>query len=139
MAKIKTLELAHTFKLGTKYSAALAATFKSGGAKSDNQNPYLMGCYGIGVGRLLQASIDCNRSCKNSDAESSDEIRWELILIIFQRFLPSLTYSIAYFFTYLLNYLLTYLLMYLFTWLTYLFTDLLTELLTSELLTYLFT
>ena len=49
------IELGHVFKLGTKYSASLGAMFLD---ERDQQHPIIMGSYGIGVGRLLAASIE---------------------------------------------------------------------------------
>jgi prolyl-tRNA synthetase len=49
------IELGHTFKLGTRYSAAMGATFLDG---SGQQRPIVMGCYGIGLGRLLAAVVE---------------------------------------------------------------------------------
>jgi len=48
----KGIEIGHIFKLGTRYSEAFGATFldENGRAK-----PIIMGCYGIGVSRLLSA------------------------------------------------------------------------------------
>lgn len=51
------VEVGHIFKLGTGYSESMGATFlDENGAE---QHP-LMGCYGIGVGRLLAATIEAN-------------------------------------------------------------------------------
>ncbi len=55
--KISTIELGHIFKLGTKYSSVLAANFVD--AKAE-QKPIIMGCYGIGVSRLIPAIIEQN-------------------------------------------------------------------------------
>lgn len=49
------IEVGHTFKLGTKYSASMNATYLDSSGKS---YPYIMGCYGIGVSRVLAASIE---------------------------------------------------------------------------------
>ncbi len=49
------VELGHIFKLGTKYSEALGATFLD---KDGQKKPLVMGCYGIGTGRLLAAVIE---------------------------------------------------------------------------------
>ncbi|MBU2541554.1 MAG: proline--tRNA ligase [Candidatus Omnitrophica bacterium] len=49
------IEIGHTFKLGTKYSKVQNATFQDDEGK---RRPILMGCYGIGVSRLLPAIID---------------------------------------------------------------------------------
>lgn len=46
------IEVGHIFKLGTKYSEAMKATFLDENGRS---NPFIMGCYGIGVSRLLSA------------------------------------------------------------------------------------
>ena len=54
--KIKRgIEVGHVFKLGTKYTDAMKAVFKSG--ESDDA-VMVMGCYGIGVGRTMQAIIE---------------------------------------------------------------------------------
>jgi len=57
LEKINTIELAHIFKLGTKYSAVLGANFIDAQAR---QKPIVMGCYGIGVSRLISAIIEQN-------------------------------------------------------------------------------
>ncbi|EGL83721.1 Prolyl-tRNA synthetase [Caldalkalibacillus thermarum TA2.A1] len=51
----KGIEVGHVFKLGTKYSEAMGATFLD---ENGNQQPMIMGCYGIGVTRLLAAIIE---------------------------------------------------------------------------------
>ncbi|MBC7222420.1 proline--tRNA ligase, partial [Candidatus Bipolaricaulota bacterium] len=53
----RAIELGHIFKLGTKYSEAMGATFLDRQGKSQ---PLIMGCYGIGVGRLLAAVIEAH-------------------------------------------------------------------------------
>ena len=55
------IEVGHVFKLGTKYSEAMGATFLNG--KGDAQ-PMIMGCYGIGIGRTAAASIEQNHDEK---------------------------------------------------------------------------
>ena len=53
----KGIEVGHIFKLGTAYSEALNATFLD----SDGQEKvFVMGCYGIGVSRVLAAAIEQN-------------------------------------------------------------------------------
>ena len=49
------IEVGHVFKLGTKYSEQLGAHYLDEGGK---QHPAVMGCYGIGVTRTLQAVIE---------------------------------------------------------------------------------
>jgi len=51
----KGIEVGHTFKLGTKYSKAMGATFLDDQGK---EKEIVMGCYGIGVGRTVAAAIE---------------------------------------------------------------------------------
>ena len=51
----RAIEVGHVFKLGTKYSQALNALFLD---ESGKQQPCIMGCYGIGVTRTMQAIIE---------------------------------------------------------------------------------
>ncbi len=44
------IEVGHVFKLGTKYSEALDATFLD---DEEQRHPIIMGCYGIGVNRII--------------------------------------------------------------------------------------
>ena len=57
----RAIELGHIFKLGTKYSEALGATFLDAEGK---QRPAIMGCYGIGVERLLATVVEANHDDK---------------------------------------------------------------------------
>jgi prolyl-tRNA synthetase len=49
------IEVGHIFKLGTKYSAALGATFLD---EDGQEKPIIMGSYGIGPGRVMAAAIE---------------------------------------------------------------------------------
>jgi prolyl-tRNA synthetase len=49
------IEVGHVFKLGTKYADSMGALFLDPDGKSQ---PYIMGCYGIGVNRILAASVE---------------------------------------------------------------------------------
>ncbi len=49
------IEVGQVFKLGTKYSEALGATFLDENGK---EKPLIMGCYGIGVSRTMAAAIE---------------------------------------------------------------------------------
>ncbi|WP_244815169.1 proline--tRNA ligase [Caballeronia sp. Lep1P3] len=51
------IEVGHVFQLGTKYSDSMGATFLDEGGKPA---PMQMGCYGIGVTRVLGAAIEQN-------------------------------------------------------------------------------
>lgn len=53
----KGIELGHIFKLGTKYTAPLHAKFID---KFNKEKPIIMGCYGIGIDRIIAVSIEQN-------------------------------------------------------------------------------
>ncbi|MCI0440497.1 MAG: proline--tRNA ligase, partial [Chloroflexi bacterium] len=55
------IEVGHIFKLGTRYSDAFHAYYPD---QSGGQHPIIMGCYGIGVGRLFAAAIEQNHDEK---------------------------------------------------------------------------
>ncbi len=55
------IEVGHIFYLGTKYSAAMNATFLDEDGKP---KPFEMGCYGIGITRLPAAAIEQNHDAK---------------------------------------------------------------------------
>ena len=49
------IEVAQVFQLGDKYSRAMNATFMN---KDGKEQPFIMGCYGVGVSRTLAAIIE---------------------------------------------------------------------------------
>ncbi|MBI2485704.1 MAG: proline--tRNA ligase [Deltaproteobacteria bacterium] len=51
------IEVGHIFKLGTKYSESMNATFIDANGK---ERLFIMGCYGIGIGRTVAAAIEQN-------------------------------------------------------------------------------
>jgi prolyl-tRNA synthetase len=51
----RVIEVGHTFNLGTKYSAKMQATYLD---EKGESKPYIMGCYGIGVSRIVAAAIE---------------------------------------------------------------------------------
>jgi prolyl-tRNA synthetase len=51
----RAIEVGHVFKLGTKYSEAFNAVFLD---EAGQRQPAIMGCYGIGITRTLQAVIE---------------------------------------------------------------------------------
>lgn len=51
------IEVGHIFKLGTKYSESMKAVFLDENGK---EKPMIMGCYGIGVSRVVAACIEQN-------------------------------------------------------------------------------
>lgn len=55
------IEVGQVFKLGTKYSEALGATFAD---EEGQEHPLIMGCYGIGVSRTMAAVVE---QCHDDD------------------------------------------------------------------------
>ncbi len=53
----KCIEVGHVFKLGTKYSDVMGANFVDENGKS---HPMIMGCYGIGINRIMAAAIEAH-------------------------------------------------------------------------------
>ena len=49
------IEVGHVFKLGTKYSTALSAEYLD---ENEDKHPMLMGCYGIGINRIVAATAE---------------------------------------------------------------------------------
>ena len=69
----RAIEVGHVFKLGSKYSEKLGANFLD---EAGARKPCVMGCYGIGVTRTLQAIIEqCN---------DKDGIVWPLAVAPYQ-------------------------------------------------------
>ncbi len=69
----RAIEVGHVFKLGTKYSEKLNATFLDA---DGSRKPAVMGCYGIGVTRTLQAVIE--------QGNDKDGIIWPLSVAPYQ-------------------------------------------------------
>ena len=55
MRVVRAIELGHIFKLGTKYSESMGATFLDASGK---EKPIIMGSYGIGVERIIAAYVE---------------------------------------------------------------------------------
>jgi len=55
------IEVGHVFKLGTGYSESMNATFQD---KDGQEKHFVMGCYGIGVSRIVAAAIEQNHDDK---------------------------------------------------------------------------
>jgi prolyl-tRNA synthetase len=55
LVSYKGIEGGHIFILGTKYSAKMGATFLD---EQQQRRPFVMGCYGIGVSRLVATTIE---------------------------------------------------------------------------------
>jgi prolyl-tRNA synthetase len=54
---VRGIEVGHVFKLGTKYSKAMKATYLD---QNGQEQFMVMGCYGIGIGRTTAATIEQN-------------------------------------------------------------------------------
>lgn len=57
MQEVNSVELGNNFELGTKYSEAMKLFYKD---ENGNDKPYYMGCYGIGLGRIIATTIENN-------------------------------------------------------------------------------
>jgi prolyl-tRNA synthetase len=64
---VRGIEVGHIFKLGTKYSSIMKAGFLD---ENGSQTPFVMGCYGIGVSRIIAAAIE--------QSYDKDGIIWQL-------------------------------------------------------------
>ncbi len=53
----KAIEIGHVFKLNTKYSDSMRAKFLDSDGK---EKPFIMGCYGIGINRIIASAIEQN-------------------------------------------------------------------------------
>ncbi len=59
LAETRGIELGHVFLLGTRYSQAMGATVRVPG--EPRPVPLQMGCFGIGMTRVLAASVEANK------------------------------------------------------------------------------
>jgi len=57
LQKMNTIEVGHIFQLGTKYSKIFDASVLG---QQGNKGPIIMGCYGIGVSRMIPAILEQN-------------------------------------------------------------------------------
>jgi prolyl-tRNA synthetase len=67
------IEVGHIFQLGTKYSQAMGAMFTN---EQGEEQPLVMGCYGLGVSRLAQAAVE--------QSHDSDGIIWHTAIAPYQ-------------------------------------------------------
>src|SRR5207248_670034 len=61
----RSIVVGHIYQLGTKYSKPLKATFVD---EDGTEQPYVMGCYGIGISRILAAAAE--------QFHDDDGLRW---------------------------------------------------------------
>lgn len=71
------IEVGHIFMLGTKYSRALKASFLDENGK---EKPLIMGCYGIGISRVLAACIEQNHD-ENGIIYPPAIAPWEVLIV----------------------------------------------------------
>ncbi|XP_016935030.2 probable proline--tRNA ligase, mitochondrial isoform X2 [Drosophila suzukii] len=69
LREVRGVEVAHTFLLGDKYSKPLGATFLN---TSGKPQPLVMGCYGIGITRIIAASLEV--------LSTEQELHWPRLL-----------------------------------------------------------
>ncbi len=67
LTSYKGIEAGHIFILGTHYTAKMGATFL---AEDQQKQPIIMGCYGIGVSRLVAATVEQHHD--------QDGMRWPM-------------------------------------------------------------
>jgi prolyl-tRNA synthetase len=67
------IEIGHIFQLGSKYSAAMGATYTN---EQGEEVPLVMGCYGIGVSRMAQAAVE--------QSHDQDGIIWPVAIAPYQ-------------------------------------------------------
>ena len=72
----RAIEVGHVFLLGTKYSEALEANFLN---EDGQRQPLVMGCYGLGVTRTLQAIIEYSND-KNGIIWPASVAPWEVCI-----------------------------------------------------------
>lgn len=73
--KVSAIEIGHTFLLGSKYSKPLGATCRKDGSNV----PLSMGCFGLGLTRLMAASLEILSTEKN--------LRWPKLIAPFTVYL----------------------------------------------------
>ncbi|MEK7448270.1 MAG: proline--tRNA ligase [Planctomycetota bacterium] len=71
------IEIGHVFKLGTKYSKSLGASFLN---EKGQSHPVVMGCYGIGLNRIIAAAIE-NSSDQNGIIWPNQIAPYQVIII----------------------------------------------------------
>lgn len=64
MKEVKAIELGNNFELGTKYSESMQLFYTD---ENGQNKPYYMGCYGIGLGRIIALIIENNTIIKNNE------------------------------------------------------------------------
>lgn len=79
LKSVRGVEVGNIFKLGTTYSAAMGATFLD---EKGESHPMVMGCYGIGSGRLIASVIE--------ESHDDNGIIWPVSIAPYHLYLASL-------------------------------------------------
>ena len=61
LSLVTTMEVGHIFKLGTRYTHPFAASYRGSDGK---EHPILMGCYGMGLNRMVAAIVEQHHDSK---------------------------------------------------------------------------
>jgi prolyl-tRNA synthetase len=80
LREVRGVELGHIFKLGTRYSQVMGATFLD---KEGEKKPVIMGSYGIGIGRLM--------ACIAEEHHDDNGLMWPITVAPFQVQLVTIT------------------------------------------------
>ncbi len=73
MSLVTTMEVGHVFKLGTRYSKAFSAVYRD---QDGTDKPLIMGCYGLGLNRIVAAIVEQHHDAKG--------IQWPLSVAPYQ-------------------------------------------------------
>lgn len=79
-----SMEIGHIFKLGTRYTESIGAHFLD---EKGERKPAIMGCYGIGVNRILAAAIEQHHDAKG--------IQWPAAIAPFEAEIITVNHSVA--------------------------------------------
>jgi len=71
------IEVGHIFKLGTRYSESLGCSYLD---ESGSEHPMVMGCYGIGINRIMAAIIEQNHD-ENGILWPMSIAPWQVIIV----------------------------------------------------------
>jgi len=84
----KGIEIGHVFKLGTKYSDALDLKVVD---ENNQRQPVIMGCYGIGVNRILASAVE--RMDGNHKGHDENGIIWPAAIAPYQVCITPIKYD----------------------------------------------
>lgn len=73
LSLITTMEVGHVFKLGTRYTNAFSANYR---AQDGTEKPLIMGCYGLGLNRIVAAIVEQHHDAKG--------IQWPVLAAPYQ-------------------------------------------------------